>query len=214
VADFQTRAPTFMRVEPVGATSTIVAKLFSEAGVEVPSSIAGVLLAGILTDTLLFHGPTTTPEDRRVAALLAERAGVQIDEYGGAILRRASDIAGRSSEQLLKADFKEFVAEGVRFGIGTIETASGEDVLARADEMLVEMKQEAARGGYASVIFAIIDIVKEQTTLLVAGHPEAVASAFDAHFHDGTRIELPGILSRKKNIVPLLGSVAARVPRR
>ena len=214
VADFQTRAPTFMRVEPVGATSTIVAKLFAEAGIEVPPPIAGVLLAGILADTLLFHGPTTTPEDRRVAARLAERAGVEIEELGAAILRRASDLAGRSAEQLLMADFKDFVAEGVRFGIGTIETASGDDVLARRDELLAEMKRQAEHGGYATVLYAIIDIVEARTTLLVAGHPEVIASAFDTPLHDGALLHLPGILSRKKHIVPLLGSVANRIARR
>jgi manganese-dependent inorganic pyrophosphatase len=214
VADFQTRTPTFMRVEPVGATSTIVAKLFVENSVDIPQPIAGVLLAGILADTLLFHGPTTTPEDRRVAALLAERAGVEIDQFGASILRRASDLTGRSAEQLLMSDFKEFTAEGVHFGIGTIETASGEDVLARREDLLKEMKAKCERGGFASIIFAIIDIVEARTDLLVVGYPEALAAAFDAPLEDGVLIHIPGILSRKKNIVPLLGNVAHLIPRR
>ena len=84
VSDFQTRTPPFMRIEPVGACSTIVAKLFAEAHIPVPPPVAGVLLAGILSDTLLFHGPTTTQEDRDLAAALASRAGVGMEELGAA----------------------------------------------------------------------------------------------------------------------------------
>ncbi len=213
VADFQTRTPAFMRLEPVGASSTIVAKLFAEASISVPQPIAGVLLAGILADTLLFRGPTTTPEDRRVAAALALRAGVSADELGAAILKRASAVADRSAEQLLMADFKEFMAEGSRFGIGVIETANGGDVLARRTEMLTTMARQRTQGPYASVLFAIIDILQEQTTILVVGYPEAVAAAFAAPLLDGQLIAVPGILSRKKHIVPLLGAIAHRIPR-
>ncbi|MEP6775758.1 MAG: putative manganese-dependent inorganic diphosphatase, partial [Chloroflexota bacterium] len=140
VSDFQTRTPPFMRIEPVGACSTIVAKLFAEAHIPIPPPVAGVLLAGILSDTLLFHGPTTTQEDRDVAAALANRAGVGIEELGAEILRRASDVTNRSADELLMTDFKEFVVEGARFGIGTIETASGAEVLARRDELLAAME--------------------------------------------------------------------------
>ena len=213
VADFQTRTPAFMRLEPVGATSTIVGKLFAEAGIAVPPPLAGVLLAGILADTLLFRGPTTTSEDRRVAADLARRAGVDPDELGTAILTRASNVADRSAEQLLLADFKEFLAEGRRFGIGVIETASGEAVLARRAELLATMEQLRGQGPYSTVVFAIIDILHEQTTLLVEGYPDAVAAAFNAPLADGQLIAVPGILSRKKDIVPLLGTIAQRIPR-
>ena len=98
VSDFQTRTPPFMRLEPVGATSTIVAKLFIEANVDLQPSIAGVLLSGILADTLLFRGPTATDEDRRIARMLAERAGVDVEELGSKILALASDVSERSAE--------------------------------------------------------------------------------------------------------------------
>lgn len=214
VADFQTRIPPFMRVEPVGATSTIVAKLFAETGMPLSPSIAGLLLSGILTDTLLFHGPTTTPDDRRVAADLAKRAEVDIDELGAAILRRASNITGRSTEELLMSDFKEFVTDGVKFGIGTIETASGGEVLARRAEILEVMEHQLKLGAYGSVLFGIIDIVQRQTILLVAGNADAVATAFGTTLVDGALLYIPGILSRKKNIVPLLNAVASSIVRR
>jgi manganese-dependent inorganic pyrophosphatase len=212
VADFQTRTPPFIRMEPVGATSTIVAKLFMEGNVPIPAPIAGGLLSGILADTLLFRGPTTTPEDRRVAAILTELAGVDMEELGTRILNIASDVSERSAEHLLLADFKEFTAEGRRFGIGTIETTNGDEVLARRDEILAALRQQQERG-YTSVIFAVIDILHERTTLLVVGHPEALAATFDAPLVDRSAVRLPGILSRKKNIVPQLTPLAQRIAR-
>jgi manganese-dependent inorganic pyrophosphatase len=214
VADFQTRTPPFVRMEPVGSTSTIVAKLWAESGRAIPPSIAGVLLGGVLADTLLFRGPTTTAEDRYVAERLALRAEVDMEEYGTRILDLASDIADRSAEQLLLTDFKEFGAADMRFGISTIETTNGAAVLARRSELLEAMETLRARSGYASVILAVIDIIRQQTTLLIAGHAEAVATAFDAPLTDDAVVQLPGILSRKKNIVPQLGIIAARLPAR
>jgi manganese-dependent inorganic pyrophosphatase len=210
VADFQTRAPAFMRLEPVGATSTIVGKLYAEAGIAPSPEIAGVLLAGILADTLLFRGPTTTPEDRRVAAMLAERAGVDPKDLGGHMLSIASDVSDRSADELLLADFKDFTAEGERFGIGTIETTNGDDVLARTDELLQAMERKRTEG-YASVLFAVIDILQERTTLLAAGHADAVAATFDQRGGHGPAIVLPAILSRKKNIVPQLSALAREI---
>jgi manganese-dependent inorganic pyrophosphatase len=210
VADFQTRAPLFMRLEPVGATSTIVGKLFAEADVEVPPEVAGVLLGGILADTLLFRGPTTTHEDRRVAAELAARAGVEMEEYGMSILNLASDVSDLSPEQLLTTDFKEFSVEGSHFGIGVIETTNGADVLARRDELLRAMARLRERG-YTSVLFAVIDILRERTTILIDGHEAEVAETFGAELKDAHTIELEGIMSRKKHIVPKLGEVDRKI---
>lgn len=210
VADFQTSTPPFMRLEPVGSTSTIVAKLFHEAGVAVPPPIAGALLGGILADTLLFRGPTTTPDDRRVAETLAEAARVDIDAYGGEILELASDISDRTAEQLLSADLKDFSSENGLFGIGMIETTNSAAVLARRDELLAAMANLRARD-YTSVLFGIVDIMRRRTTILIEGHAQDVAATFDTALVDGNTVELPGILSRKKNIVPLLGVLARRI---
>lgn len=210
VADFQTRSPAFMRMEPVGATSTIVAKLFAEANIPVPQPIAGVLLSGILTDTLLFRGPTTTPEDERVAAILAERAGVDINELGARILTLASDVSDRSPDQIVMSDFKEFRVEDFLFGLGVFETADGDEVLSRRTELLDTMRRMQGQG-YTSVLFAVIDIIRENTTILAVGHAEAVAMTFGAALDEGHSIRLPGILSRKKHIVPLLTNLAQRI---
>lgn len=213
VADFQTRTPPFMRFEPVGATSTIVGKLFQEAGIPVPTSIAGVLLAGILADTLLFRGPTTTGEDRRVAADLAAQAGIDLQELGARILSLASNVANRSAEEILMADFKEFTVEGGHFGVGAFETTNVASVLSRREELLQAMEQLRERG-YMSVLFAIIDIISERTTLLIVGHPEAAAATFGATLENGNSITVPSILSRKKHIVPLLTTLGRSISAR
>jgi manganese-dependent inorganic pyrophosphatase len=210
VADFQTRTPPFMRLEPVGATSTIVAKLFFERSVALSPSMAGVLLAGIVTDTLIFRGPTTTQEDVGVAERLAEIAGVDARELGEEIMRLASDVSGRSAEQLLQNDFKEFSVEGHDFGISVIETTDAESVLARRDDLLPAMRNLRGRG-YRSVIFSIVDVANERTTLLVEGHEDAVAETFGGEREDENTIYLPGILSRKKDLVPQLGALAGRI---
>ncbi|GAC1326685.1 MAG: putative manganese-dependent inorganic diphosphatase [Chloroflexota bacterium] len=213
VADFQTRSALFMRMQPVGSTSTIVAQLFDESDVDVSPAIAGVLLSGILADTLLFNGPTTTPVDRTVAESLAQRSGIDPRELGERILNLASDVSDRSAEQLLMADFKEFNAAGNQFGIGTIETTNASDVLARQSEMM-EALENARSQGYACVIFAVIDIVNKRTTLFVAGNSAAVAEAFGLAPPEDHALEVPGILSRKKNIVPLLGTISRAMDRR
>jgi manganese-dependent inorganic pyrophosphatase len=206
VADFQTSTPPFMRLEPVGSTSTIVAKLFNEAGLPIPAPIAGALLSGLLADTLLFRGPTTTNEDRRIAAQLALVAGQDVDELGMRILELASDVSDRTAEQLLTGDFKELKVDGTQFGIGVIETTNAGDVLARRHELLHEMAKLGERG-YASVLFAVIDILHERTTLLIAGHAAAVAEAFNLPLEDDHLLHLPGIVSRKKNLVPMLSTI-------
>jgi manganese-dependent inorganic pyrophosphatase len=206
VADFQTSTPPFMRLEPVGSTSTIVAKLFNEAGLPIPAPIAGILLSGLLADTLLFRGPTTTNEDRRIASQLALVAGQDVDELGMRILELASDVSDRTAEQLLTGDFKELKVDGTQFGIGVIETTNAGDVLARRQELLHEMAKLGERG-YASVLFAVIDILHERTTLLIAGHAAAVAEAFNLPLEHDHLLHIPGIVSRKKNLVPMLSTI-------
>lgn len=204
VADFWTRTPPYMRLEPVGATSTIVAKLFEEARIPMPEPIAGILLSAILTDTLLFRGPTTTAEDRRVAERLAARAGVDPRELGDTILAIASDVSSRRAEDLLLADFKEFDAEGCRFGIGTLETTNAAPVLRRQTEVLEAM---ADLSGYACVLFAIIDIVHEHTTILATRGAGIVAEELRGEVRGSNVVEVPRIMSRKKDIVPRLGAI-------
>ncbi|HUE76048.1 MAG TPA: putative manganese-dependent inorganic diphosphatase, partial [Chloroflexota bacterium] len=214
VADFQTSTPPLMRIEPVGSTNTIIAKLFREANIAIPPAIAGVMLGGIRADTLIFQSPTATDEDRRVAEELAIIVGIDVETYGRDILRVASNLAERTAEELLTTDFKEFKFGEARFGVGVIEIADASALAARRKELLYTMESLRARSGYTSILLAIVDIAQKRTEILVQGHANAVAAAFDAPLRDGSLIELSGIYSRKKQIVPLLSRVREAIAQR
>lgn len=206
VADLQTTLPPLMRVEPVGACSTLVAKLYREAAVEIPRPIAGLLLGGIVADTLLFRSPTVTPLDREIAAALAEQVATDPAELGKAILDIASDLAGRSAEELIVNDFKEFHVNGGRFGVAMLETTNAAALADRREELLtaLEQKQES---GYWSMLLVVVDVFHERTLVLISGHPEEVAEAFRTPLKGGCALELPGVYSRKKQIVPVLNEI-------
>ncbi len=207
IYDVRTDAPIFMRFEPLGSSNTIIFKLFRENMVQIPRPIAGVMLGAILTDTIMFKSPTCTDEDRRAAEVLAERAGVDIRELGTAVLSAASDVAGRGPRDLLLADFKEFSLGDRRFGVSTVETVNASAIAAMRAELLQEMKTMREERGYASLLLMIADIAHEQTELLVDGHEAEVAAGFGKPLSNGHRMEFPGILSRKKQIVPVLPNI-------
>jgi manganese-dependent inorganic pyrophosphatase len=207
VADLITAAPPIMRIEPLGACSTIIAKLYQEGGVEITPAYAGIMLGAILTDTLLFQSPTTTPEDRLIAGRLAGIAGVGVDELGAELIAIQSDVSDRSAEQLVSGDFKSFAIDGARFGVGVIETGDAGQVLSRRRELLKTMR--TVRGeAYESVLLVVTDVVHKRTTVLISGKEAAVARAFGARLVGGNALELDGVYSRKKQVVPLLGRIA------
>src|SRR5215469_10045748 len=125
IADIHTNKPIMFRADPVGCTGTIIAGLYQEAGIAIPREVAGLLLAGLLYDTLILRSPTCTPRDERIATELAEITGEQIEEYGREIfVQAAADLSERSARELLTTDFKEFMVRDTKFAIGTVETAT------------------------------------------------------------------------------------------
>ena len=160
------------------------------------------MLGAILTDTLLFKSPTTTSEDRKVAAELASVAEVDVQALGTELIRRASDVSHRGARELVTGDFKEFRLDDLHFGVAVIETGDDEAVLARRDELHRAMRE--LRGAeYTSMLLVVTDVVNERTTVLVEGHSSAVAQALGGELLDDA-IALPGVYSRKKQIVPAL----------
>src|SRR5256886_768143 len=121
IADVHTNRPIMFRAEPVGCTGTIITALYHEADIAIPREIAGLLLAGLLYDTLILRSPTCTPRDERVAAELASIAGEDIEAYGQAIFAAAAaDLSTKPTEVLLTSDFKEFTVSDARIAIGTV----------------------------------------------------------------------------------------------
>jgi manganese-dependent inorganic pyrophosphatase len=210
LADIQSAMPIFFRNDIVGSTSTIIAGLFDEAGIDIPPGIAGILLGGLITDTVLFRSPTTTPRDRRVAEKLAALAGVDIEDFGADIFSVASDLSGRTPHQIVTTDYKEFRIEEAPFAVGYLETVHKQRVDEIRDELLAEMQAIYSQKGYASLLLMIVDIVHGETEILVQGMEEAVAEALGQPLVAPHSIIVGGVLSRKKSIVPLLPAVARR----
>ena len=202
LADVQTGAPIYVRNEPVGATCTIVASMFQERGVMPNPQLAGLLAAGIVSDTIYFKSPTATPRDRLMAERMAAIANVTLADLGRAIF---SPSASRETdpEKLLLSDFKHFEIEGHKLGIGQISCIDSAELLERRDAFLEAMERVRAARSFDMLLLMLTDVLKEGTVLLCCGGTDTVEEAFNVKVIDNTAF-LPGVLSRKKQIVPAL----------
>ena len=211
IADVHTNRPIMFRADPVGCTGTIITGLYHEAGVAIPREVAGLLLAGLLIDTLILRSPTSTTKDERVAGELANIAGEDIEQYGQEIFAAAAaDLSARPAESLITADFKEFTVGDTKFAIGTIETASPATIEQRIPELLKAMQRIAQERGYASLLFMLVDIINMQCHLLIWGGEQAVAEVLGVPLEpDGHSVIVEGLVSRKKQLVPLLSRIQA-----
>jgi manganese-dependent inorganic pyrophosphatase len=209
IADVHTNKPILFRAEPVGCTGTIVVEMYHEANIGITREAAGLLLAGLLYDTLILRSPTCTPKDERTAKELAEIAGEDIEQYGQEIFAAAAtDMLGRSNESLLTADFKEFTVGNTKFAIGTVETASPGAIEQREPDLLSTMQKLSQERGYSSFLFMIVDIINMRCRLLISGGEQAVAETLGKPLEqDGHSVIVDGLVSRKKQLVPLLGRI-------
>ena len=206
IADIHTSKPIMFRADPVGCTGTIIAGLYHEAGIPIPYEVAGLLLAGLLYDTLILRSPTCTVRDERVAAELAAIVGEDLEQLGQAIFAAAAtDLGEKPSEALITSDFKEFTVRDAKFAIGTVETASPATVEKRSAELLTAMRRIVYDRNYTSFLFMIVDIIHMRCSLLISGGEPAVAEALGVPLEpDGHTAIVEGLVSRKKQLVPLL----------
>ncbi|MGG5316544.1 manganese-dependent inorganic pyrophosphatase [Enterococcus sp. AZ072] len=204
IANFQTADPLYYRAEPVGCTSTIVLKLYKEKNVAVPKEIAGLMLSAIVSDTLLFKSPTCTEEDVAAAKELAEVANVDLDSYGLAMLKAGTNLADKSEAELLDLDAKSFPMADKIVRVAQVNTVDLDEVFARQDALKAAMIAENAEKGYDLFLLLVTNILNSDSELLVAGEPrEKVIEAFNVQLADD-RAFLPGVVSRKKQVVPQL----------
>jgi manganese-dependent inorganic pyrophosphatase len=205
----ETGEPIFIRHDPVGSTSTIVANMHWHRNVEMSESIAGVLLSGILSDTLLFKSPTSTPQDRGTARRLAQIAGVDLTEFGMAVLRAGSRFNGMEPEEIIRYDLKEFQIADYRVSISQITVMDAADILAKRSESLEgALSMVRQKEGFDLSLLMVTDILQETTHLLHAGRPASLLRrAFGAQSAD-TLFVLPKTMSRKKQVVPPLVEAA------
>ena len=202
VADIQTNNPIYFRNEPVGSTSTIVAKCFFENGIRPSRKAAGLLCGAIISDTLLFRSPTCTPQDQYICKKLAEIAGINIEEFAKEMFKAGTSLKGKTVEQIFNTDFKPFTIEGTKVGISQVNTMDIEGFMPLKEEMLNYMDQKAKEAGLEMVLLLLTDILNEGSEILVTGaKPEIVEKAFKVTLKDKGAF-LPGVLSRKKQVVP------------
>ncbi|WP_195987288.1 putative manganese-dependent inorganic diphosphatase [Clostridium sp. D53t1_180928_C8] len=202
VADIQTNNPIYFRNEPVGSTSTIVAKCFFENGIRPSRKAAGLLCGAIISDTLLFRSPTCTPQDQYICKKLSEIAGINIEEFAKEMFKAGTSLKGKTVEQIFNTDFKPFTIEGTKVGISQVNTMDIEGFMPLKEEMLNYMDQKAKEAGLEMVLLLLTDILNEGSEILVTGaKPEIVEKAFKVTLKDKGAF-LPGVLSRKKQVVP------------
>ncbi|HFR3405407.1 manganese-dependent inorganic pyrophosphatase [Streptococcus suis] len=204
VANFETANPLYMRLEPVGSASSIVYRAFKENGVTPPKEVAGLLLSGLISDTLLLKSPTTHATEPQVAAELAEIAGVNLEEYGLALLKAGTNLASKSAEELIDIDAKTFGLNGNDVRVAQVNTVDIAEVLERQEEIEAAMTAASAANGYSDFVLMITDIVNSNSEILALGsNMDKVEAAFNFKLENNHAF-LAGAVSRKKQVVPQL----------
>ncbi|MBK5933787.1 manganese-dependent inorganic pyrophosphatase [Rhodovulum imhoffii] len=201
----KTRTPIDITVRPLACTATIMYDLMGDAATKMPDNIKGAMLSCILSDTMEFRSPTTTPVDRALAEKLAAELGISIPDYAAEMFAAKSDVSAFSDAELLRMDSKQYDVSGKSFRISVLETTSPDTVLSRKDSLMDTMKTVAAEDGVDQVLLFVVDILNEQATLLVPNElVKTVAEKSFAVKPQGDTVILPGIVSRKKQIIPNL----------
>ena len=205
LADIQTLSPIFFRNDIVGSTNTILAGMFQEKGLMPHPKLAGLMCAAILSDTVMFKSPTATQRDRDIAERLARIAGVSLEKLGQEIFS-ASVSESKSADSLFHTDFKDFHIAGHYLGVSQITCVDSTGLLKRKDEFIKVMQQEIADKGYSMMILMLTDVLKEGTQLIYLGNPDDIAQAFNVEVKSDS-IFLPGVMSRKKQVIPSLSAL-------
>ncbi|WP_103107772.1 manganese-dependent inorganic pyrophosphatase [Brevibacillus reuszeri] len=204
IANFETSNPLYFRAEPVGCTTTILKKLYKENGVEIPKEIAGLMLSAIISDTLLLKSPTCTDQDVAAAHELAQIAGVNLETYGLEMLKAGADLSDKTIADLLSLDAKEFQMGSAKVEIAQVNAVDVNDVLARQAELEAAMNSIISEKGLDLFVFVVTDILNNDSVAIALGSAtQAVEKAYNVTL-TGNKAVLKGVVSRKKQIVPVL----------
>ena len=205
VGGLETKGPIDITVRPLACTATIMVDLMGKDFVKMPEAIKGAALTCILSDTLAFRSPTTTPHDRAVAETLAADLGVDIPDFAVEMFAAKSDVSEFSDAELIRMDSKEYEVGGTKFRVSVLETTAPEIPLGRKDSLMASFKTVAAEDGVDEVLLFVVDILKEEATLLVPNDlVKTVAEKSFGAAVEGDLVVLPGVMSRKKQIIPNL----------
>ena len=206
IGSLETSGPVYFRNQPVGCTATIITQMYDESGVEIPPQIAGLLLAAILSDTLVFRSPTCTPLDEASAKRLAKIAGVEIDEFASEMFEAGEKLDGKTAEEVFLQDFKVFMCGDIRFGVAQGSYMTRKNLLA-AEALLQPYLEEARNKQNVEDIYMLLtDVPKEESVVISDGRyaSEVLADGFETQPAEDGSFTLPGVVSRKKQFIPAL----------
>ncbi len=205
VGGLKTKTPINVVIRPLACTATVMHDIMGDDLARAPRNIKGAMLSCILSDTLEFRSPTTTDHDRAVAEKLAADLGVSIPDLAAEMFAAKSDVSRFSDAELLRMDSKEYNVAGKELRVSVLETTSPKTVLDRKASLMASMVGVAKEDGADQVLLFVVDILKEEATLLVPN--DLVKQMAEASFGckvSGDTVVLPGIMSRKKQIIPVL----------
>lgn len=204
LGDIQTNNPILMKNEPVGSTATIVASLYTASGTPIPQDTAGLLLSAILSDTLNFNSPTCTPQDVAMANMLAPIADVVIDDLAKKIINAGSNLRGKKPDEIITGDFKEFRVSKYRIGIAQVYSLESESLHDLLPEIMERMEYHCSKNGLSLLILLVTNLHLGGSLALLTGERKDIF--FKAYSLEQTEeaVFLPGVLSRKKQVVPLI----------
>ena len=206
IGSLETSGPVYFRNQPVGCTATIVTQMYDESGVEIPQKTAGLLLAAILSDTLVFRSPTCTPMDVGAANRLAKIAGVEINEFANEMFEAGEKLDGKTAEEVFLQDFKVFMCGDIRFGVAQGSYMTRKNLLA-AEALLQPYLEEARNKQNVEDIYMLLtDVPKEESVVISDGRyaSEVLSDGFETQPAEDGSFTLPGVVSRKKQFIPAL----------
>lgn len=204
----ETISPVFFRNQPVGCTATIVYQMYHENNVEIDKATAGMLCSAIISDTLLFRSPTCTPIDKMAATELAKIAEIDMDRYAADMFSAGSNLRGKSNDEIFYQDFKLFNSGKISYGVGQISSLNADELVELKERLLPFLKKPHEEHGVDMIFFMLTNILTESTSLLCEG--EGAADLIRQAFHmeaagendEANVVELPGVVSRKKQLIP------------
>ena len=202
LADIQTSQPIYFRNDVVGSTATIISGMYQERGLMPSSKLAGLLAAAIVSDTVMFKSPTCTERDHRMAERMARIAGLNLDELGQFIFAENSNLE-KPAEELVLTDFKDFHIAEHYLGVSQITCVDSEKLMSRQEEFLEAMRKLMEERSYSMMILMLTDVLAEGSHLLYLGDEEIFRQAFNTELKSHACF-LPGIVSRKKQVIPML----------
>ena len=208
IGSLETSGPVYFRNQPVGCTATIITQMYDENGVEIPAQTAGLLLAAILSDTLVFRSPTCTPVDVAAARRLAQIAGVDIDEFSTEMFEAGEKLDGKTPEEVFLQDFKVFMCGDIRFGVAQGSYMTRKNL--QAAQALLQPYLEEARNkqNVEDLYMLLTDVPKEESVVICTGRyaAEVLSNGFESRPAADGSWTLPGVVSRKKQFIPAMMS--------